>query len=216
MKKIGYIILAIVIIVGAIMTIISGFNVDLVYSNHKELRVSLGKEYNIDDVKTIANDVLGKEKSQVVKLEKFNSSFIIKSKEMSNEQVESLKQKISEKYNITDEDKENSFKVLDVPSFRLRDIIKPYIVSGIISTCVIILFMAIRYKKIGSIKVVCIQLLSIILGEGLIISIYAITKLPINRVFMPVILLVYILTFIICNIKFVSELNNMQEADEKK
>ena len=53
MKKIVYAVLAIIIVIGIIVVATIGFNVDTIYSNHREVKIFLGKDYNIEDVNKI-------------------------------------------------------------------------------------------------------------------------------------------------------------------
>ena len=138
MKKIVYAVLAVIIIIGIIVIATVGFNVDVIYSNHREVKVYVGKDYDINEVNQIVNEVISNEKVVINSVEKFNDSFVIKAKGISDEQVENLKQKISEKYEISEENKDSMIKVSDVGSFRIRDLIKPYKLPVIIATVIIL------------------------------------------------------------------------------
>ena len=52
MKKIVYIALAVIIIVGTIITATIGLNVDIIYKEHQELQVYVGKETDIKEIMT--------------------------------------------------------------------------------------------------------------------------------------------------------------------
>ena len=69
MKKIVYIVLAVIIIVGTIITATIGLNVDIIYKEHQELQVYVGKETDIKEIMNIVNDVFGKQKTTVTKIE---------------------------------------------------------------------------------------------------------------------------------------------------
>ena len=156
MKKIIYIVLAVLIIVGIAITATIGLNVDVVYKAHEEVKVYIGKETDKKEIEAMAKDVFGKQKIVVSNIEEFNNMFLIKTESVSDEQIETLKQKVIEKYEI--EDNDNIVTKNYVSNLRLRDLIKPYFEPSysmpiILSTLIILVFMAIRYKKIGSIKV---------------------------------------------------------------
>ena len=80
MKKIVYAILAVIIIIGIIVIATVGFNVGVIYSNHREVNVYLGKEYNINDVRQIVNEVITDEEVIINGVEKFKDSLVIKAK----------------------------------------------------------------------------------------------------------------------------------------
>ena len=216
MKKIVYAVLAVIIIIGIIVIATVGFNVDVIYSNHREVKVYVGKDYDINEVNQIVNEVISNEKVVINSVEKFNDSFVIKAKGISDEQVENLKQKISEKYEISEENKDSMIKVSDVGSFRIRDLIKPYKLPVIIATVIILAYMAIRYKKLGIVKVILQEIVVLAIAGSLLLSIIAITRCPVNRLFIPAGLTVYILTIITTNLQFTKQLENIKNKEEKK
>lgn len=170
MKKIIFIVLAIIIIVGIVLTATIGLNVDIMYKNHEQLKIYIGKEINIKDIEVIAKEVFGKQKIQVEMVESFNDSCAINLENVTDEQLELLKQKITEKYGI--EDTTNTIEKTSIPSLRLRDLIKPYIIPAIISTVAVLGFMAIRFKNIGSVKVVVRRNISINVSRAVFIKYY--------------------------------------------
>lgn len=216
MKKIVYAVLAVIIIIGIIVIATVGFNVDVIYSNHREIKVYVGKDYNIDEVKQIVNEVIPEEKVVINKVEKFNDSFIIKVNKISDEQLESLKQKISEKYEISEENRDNMITDSYIGSFRIRDLIRPYVQPIIISTVVILVYMGVRYKKLGIAKVIIQEIIVLVMAMALLLSVIAITRCPVNRAFIPAGLTVYILTIITTNLQFTKQLENLNSKEEEK
>ena len=152
MKKIVFIVLAIIVIIGIVLTATIGLNVDIMYKNHEQVKIYIGKEINIKDIEVIAKEVFGKQKNQVIGIDFFSDSCAINTENVTDEQLELLKQKITEKYGI--EDTTNIIEKSSIPNLKLRDLIKPYIIPIAISTAIIFAFMAVRFKDIGSIKVV--------------------------------------------------------------
>lgn len=216
MKKIVYAVLAVIIVIGIIVIATVGFNVDVIYSNHREIKVYVGKDYNIDEVKQIVNEVIPEERVVINKVEKFNDSFIIKVNKISDEQLESLKQKISEKYEISEENRDNMITDSYIGSFRIRDLIRPYVVPIIISTVVILVYMGVRYKKLGIAKVIVQEIIVLVMAIALLLSVIAITRCPVNRAFIPAGLTVYVLTIITTNLQFAKQLENLKSKEEKK
>ncbi len=216
MKKIVYAVLAVIIVIGIIVIATVGFNVDVIYSNHREIKVYVGKDYNIDEVKQIVNEVIPEEKVVINKVEKFNDSFIIKVNKISDEQLESLKQKISEKYEISEENRDNMITDSYIGSFRIRDLIRPYVQPIIISTVVILVYMGVRYKKLGIAKVIIQEIIVLVMAMALLLSVIAITRCPVNRAFIPAGLTVYILTIITTNLQFTKQLENLNSKEEEK
>lgn len=216
MKKIVYAVLAVIIVIGIIVIATVGFNVDVIYSNHREIKVYVGKDYNIDEVKQIVNEVMPEEKVVINKVEKFNDSFIVKVNKISDEQLEILKQKISEKYEISEENRDNMITDSYIGSFRIRDLIRPYAQPIIISTVVILVYMGVRYKKLGIAKVIMQEIIVLVMAMALLLSVIAITRCPVNRAFIPAGLTVYVLTIITTNLQFTKQLENLKSKEEKK
>jgi len=208
MKKIIYIILAVLIIAGIAITVTIGLNTDIIYKGHVEVKVHIGKETNKKEITAIAKDIFENKKIVINNMESFNDAFVIKVENVSDEQVENLKQKLIEKYELEDSDDIITKKY--VPNLKLRDIVKPYVSSSfnmpiIISSVIILVFMAIRYKKLGSLKVLLQTIIMLIMSEALLFSIIAITRYPVNRYLIPAGLIIYMGTIIITNMQFVKK-----------
>lgn len=219
MKKIIYIVLAVLVIIGIAITATIGLNVDIIYKAHEEVEVYIGKETDKKEIEAIAKETFENQKIVVNNIEVFNDAFLIKVENVSDEQIESLKQKVAEKYELQDTD--NIVKRNYVSNFRLRDIIKPYFSPSnnmpiIVSTIIILVFMAIRFKKLGSIKVLLQTVVMIVMSEVLLLSIVAIIRYPVNRYIIPTGLIVYIGTIIITNMQFIKNLEEYNSKQENK
>ncbi len=103
MKKKIIFLAVIIMIIGIVVVIAAGFNVDLKYKNHKEIIIPIGTEYNINDIKTITNEVFGKNNVVIEKSGLYKDEVVIRSNDISDEQKNLLKNKFNEKYNITQE-----------------------------------------------------------------------------------------------------------------
>ena len=107
-KKIIYILLALIIVAGAIMTCVKGFNVDTMYTDNVRLYVYIQKEFENNDIKQIAKEVFGTDEIVVQKVEVYKDMAVItiKQKDVNNinaelkNLVEQLNTKINEKYEI--------------------------------------------------------------------------------------------------------------------
>ncbi len=206
-KKILYTVIALIIIVGILITCIWGFNVNISYVEHKQVDIYIGKEFNSEDINKIAKEVLGKQEIRVQKVEVYEDMVSINAKEITNEQLEQINQKINEKYEL--ENKADSLTITSVPKIRLLDEIKPYIIPAIISAVIIIVYSVIRYRKIGVLKLLISLVKSLVLPQAIYFSILAITRLPICRLTMPVALVILVVTLFV-------EYNNLEKAKDKK
>lgn len=182
--------LAIVILVGAILVAAVGFNVDASYKGYTLIDINIGQEFNINDIKAITDEVFGKSKVEIQKAGEFNDNVAIKVSEVTDEQKELLNNKINEKYGT--ENTINDMKANYIPRFRLIDVVKPYIVPLIASTILILVYMAIRFRKLGVGKVLTQAIALPVIAELLYFALIAITRYPVNRLLMPVAVVIYI------------------------
>ena len=136
-KKIIYIALAVVFVISIIITATIGLRVNLNFAQGHTVTFTVGKEIKIEEIEKIAREVFGNTKFIVQKVELFNDSALIKSEEeITAEQLENLRNKLNEKYEV--ELTTDSFEIDYVTNIRLRNIIEPYIIPIGISTLLIV------------------------------------------------------------------------------
>ena len=195
-KKIKIVVLfiAIVMIVGIIVVLTVGFNFDLRYQETKKIQLNLEKDFEIADIKQITNETLPNEKVVIQKVEVYEDTVSILAKEITEEQKTELIQKVNEKYGT--ELSADSTEIITVPHTRGRDIIKPYAMPFIIATAIIFVYMVIRYYKLGIVKTIARTALIAVLSQVILVSIMAITRIPIGRVTIPLVLTVYVLSLL--------------------
>lgn len=215
MKKIVYVILACVIIAGVIITLTMGLKADIIYSKNAEIDVYVGKVVNIEEIKQIAKEVFPNEKIIVNQIELFGDMVSItipeKSDEELKEQIEQLNTKINEKYGT--ENKAEDITIIHNPKTKLSSIIKPYIMPIAISIVIILVYVAIRYRKLGILKTIFSYILCIGAIEAIFFAILAITRFPINRFVVPVGLLLYVITITVLGLKNERKLIKISEKE---
>ncbi len=192
-KKIVFPILILIIMIGAIIVATIGFNFGLIYEGHKRIKIYIEKDYSVEDLNNIIKDVLPNEKVLKQDIETFNKDVSFTVKNITAEQKKSLDSKIREKYKI-DEKTKDVVVVVSEPHTRLRDIIKPYIKPLVITTIIIFVYILIRFRKLGFLNVTLTSLAPVIIMQALYFSVFAICRIPISKLTMPLSLLVYILT----------------------
>lgn len=204
-KSIIYVAIAIVVI-GIALIAIKGLNFDLAFSNSKRLDIYVGKKIDLNEINQIAKDTLGDNKIIIREIETFGDMFSITANDFSDEQIEQMVSKINEKYDV-EITKDEHTSIIEIPNLRERDIVKPYIIPTIISLAIISLYMLVRFRKNGGLKIVVITILGTVLVELLLLSVYAICRLPINNYTMSIALIVLVLTLFGYNCKFENALN---------
>ena len=103
----------------------------------------------------------------------------------------------------------------NIAHIRGRDIIKPYIIPFAIATVIILVYLAIRYYKLNSFKILLQSVGIIVLAQAVLLGIIAITRMGIGEVTIPAILVVYVLSTYICTRKFDTDLENKLTEENK-
>ena len=220
MKKVVYAILICIIIAGIVVIGTVGLKADIVYSKNVEIDVYLGKVFEENDIKQIVSEVFPNERTIIQKIELFDDMFCVtladtRTDEELNSKVEELTNKLNEKYGT--ELKSEDIDIRHNPKVNLSSMVIPYAVTLGISMVCILVFVGIRYRKLGIIKMLLTYILSISAVELAYLSILAIARFPINRAVIPVGLL--LLVVVIAVLGFTSEkklATNSLESKKKK
>ena len=213
-KQLKIILIVLLIIAGIVMIAVKGFNFDLKYQDTQKVELYLETEFNISDIKQITNEVFGNQKVMIQKVEVFEDSVAITTTSITDEQKENLITKINEKYGteLTAEDTQ----IEDIPHTRGRDIIKPYIIPFAIAIIVTLIYMGIRYYKLNTAKVIAKGIGIMLLTQILLFCIMAITRIPIGRLTIPMVILVYLVTLFAITSKFEKNLGNKKSEENKE
>ena len=185
-SKIISIILIIIFIIAIVLTGIRGLNVDLNYSEGVSILFNLNQQFNTKDVESIAKEIWPDGQIIVQKVEVYDETALIKVSSVNDEQLTNLVNKINEKYGL--ELSQSDISVQYNSNVQIRDIVRPYIVPMLITTALIVLYYSIRFRGV---KEILDLLIKLIFAEGILFSIYAITRLPIDVLTMPIGMLVF-------------------------
>lgn len=198
-NKILYIIMAIIIIAGIVVGCTAKFKFSLAYDDSNRIEVYIGKDYIKSDVESIAKEVFGTNDVLIQKIEFFNDSVAITVRESNDEQLNNLVTKINEKYetSLTKDD----LTVVEIPHYRGRDLMANYVWPIAISAALIIVYEAIRFRKLGVVKVVAKLIIWPIVIEALYLSALAITRIPISYYTLPLGIILAVLTLTIITYK---------------
>ena len=210
--KIIIAIIAVVILAGIIITLTIGLNFDLRYQESKSIQLYLETDFDISDIKQITDEVMPGEKVIIQKVEVYEDTVNITAKDITDEQKQSLIDKVNEKYGT--ELSADSIAVESIPNTRGRDIIKPYIAPFVIATLIILLYMAIRYRKLGVIKALVKTVVVSVVAQATLLSVMAITRIPIGIVTIPLVITVYLLTLVGLTTYFEQQLAKNKKKEE--
>ena len=185
-SKIISIILIIIFIIAIVLTGIRGLNVDLNYSEGVSILFNLNQQFNTKDIESLAREIWPDGQIIVQKVEVYDETALIKVSSVNDEQLTNLVNKINEKYGL--ELEQADITVEYNSNVQIRDIVRPYIVPMLITTALIVLYYSIRFRGV---KEILDLLIKLIFAEGILYSIYAITRLPIDVLTMPIGMLVF-------------------------
>lgn len=191
-SKIICAIIVLLIVVGTVVVILKGFQVDISNRATQKVELNIGKAFDTQDIKQITNEVFGKNQVLIQKIEVYEDAVSIISDEITDEQKSNLVQKINEKYST--ELKAEDIAVKDVPNTDIKDIVKPYIIPIVISTVIILLYTAVRFYKIGIVKSVLKYGTVLVIAQLALFALMAITRFPVGRFTLPLVLFVYLLS----------------------
>lgn len=211
-KKILYIAIAIIIVAGAIVSKTTGFKKELLYSNRQEIVLSNGTELDVEKIEEISKSVLENKKVKVQKIERFGNAVEIISTEITEEEKENIINKVNEQYgaDISNE----TINIVTVPAIRVRDAIKPYIVPGIVSLILVVVYFAIVYNKLGIKKVMLKGIIMPIISELTFYSLVAIIRIPFGRITNILAIGIYILTIGTISMCFQNERNKLKNESD--
>ena len=213
-SKIIIAIIALIIIIGIIITATVGLNFDLRYQESKKIELYLESDFNISDIKQITDEVMPGENVIIQKVEVYEDTVSITAKDITDEQKQSLIDKVNEKYGT--ELSADSTEVKTIPNTRGRDIIKPYILPFVIATLIILVYMAVRYRKLGVIKTLLKTVVVSVVAQATLLSVMAITRIPIGFITIPLVITVYLLTLIGITSYFEKQLTNKNKEEAGK
>lgn len=213
-KKIIYLIIAIIIIIGAIVCKAKGFNIELIYSNRQQISISNSTELDTNKIEEISKSILVGRKVKVQELERFGNAVQIISESISDEEKQNLINKINEECG-TDISNDDT-KIVTVSNTRIRDILKPYILPSIITFVAVLLYFLIMYHKIGVNKVLLKGIFTPIITELVYYSLIAITRVEFGRITNAIAIGIYILAIGALTINFQKEKEKLPKNDDKK
>ena len=194
-KKIIYLVLIFIVILGIVIIGTKGLKTDIIYGQNTRIDVYLGKKYNKEEVETLAKETFGVNRVIINQVEYYEDMFSLTIKsdiEELDQKVEEFNKKINEKFELKNEiGKEVEIK--QQLRIKLSSLLKPYIIPVGISLLIILVYAIIRFRKIGIAKTLMNYVLTILASESVYLSLLAIFRININRIVIPIGLLIYVL-----------------------
>lgn len=196
-KNIAIAVIALIILAGIVVVNIWGFNKELRFEQSQKIDVYIEEQVDETKVKDIANEVLGLN-NIVQTVEVYKDMVTIRAESISEEQKNNIVNKIKESYEFQQTAEEITIDT--ITGTRIRDMYKQYVFPFLIAYVLVILYMLIRYYKNGILKVFAKSAITPIVAELLLLSIIAITRIPVGR-FIPVLIIMMYIASILYVIK---------------
>ena len=182
-------IIALIILAGIVVVNTWGFNKELQYEKGQSIEIYLEQKADIAKIKDIVNNELGT-KNKVQAVEIYEDMVIIRAQSISEEQKNNIVNKIKENYQFEQTAEKTNIKT--EPETRIRDMYKKYVIPFIISGGMIVVYMGIRYYKKDIVKVIITTIAIPVVAELVLLSVIAITRIPVGRITPVLVILTYI------------------------
>lgn len=213
-KKVLGAVIGIILIVGSIIVATKGFNHGLEYQANEKVELYVGKVVEQKDIEQIAKKAFAGQKSVVQIVEVFSDMASVTVSQSNDDQIEKFVSLINEKYG-TSFTKDN-VEVLKGSAIRLKDISKPYLLPVALAAVILTLYLAIRYHKLGFWKVCGKTIGILVLVEALLASVYAIVRLPINELTMPICMSAFVITAFALTLGYDKKAKQMHPKEEEE
>lgn len=210
--KVICLVLVVVIIAGIVVIATAGFNVELSMQKNNRVELYLEKDFEISDIKNIANEVFQNKQTVIQKVEVFGDTVSITTNEITDEQKQQLVEKVNGKYSL--ELTSDSIEIEKIPNERLRDLINPYIFAFSLATGLILVYMMLKYKKLGMLNILIKTICTIVIAQVTLFSVIAITRIPVGRLTIPMVIVVYLVTLYTLTHNYENKLDKIGEENK--
>ena len=213
------IILAVILLIGIIIVAVKGFNVGLSLRPHHTFYFVFDQKYNIEDIEKVCDEVFKDKNYRIRGVEVFDDAVYIEASTISKDEEKLLSEKLDALYKVVDteaevetEDTPIHYSIYNDSNIKITDELKPYIMPLCVSSLIILIYTAIRFKKINDGKIYK-TLISVII-EGLIVvllplSLIAICRIPLEKITFSILIILEIIYLII---KYICMENKLKEV----
>ena len=197
-KIIALAIMSLVILAGIVVVGIFGFNKELRYGQGQVINVYVEQMVDVTNIKKLVNECLAGKTNMVQTVEIYQDYVTIKAKEITEEQKNNIVNKLKENYEFSQTAEDTTIE--NVAATKYIDIYKKYIVPFAVSGVIVLAYIVIRYHKKGILKVLGRTIIIPVFGELFLLSVIAITRIPVGR-YTPVLVIAMYITSIMMVIR---------------
>lgn len=182
--KIAKVVITALLIIASIVVIWSSSSKEIVDKERNQIGIVLGVQFDVNDVRNIAKEVLGKGNYIVKKATVFEDVVIIQSEGFSKENVKSIVEKINAKYGL--EIKAEDVEIEKIGAENLNSDLTKYALPAVIALVLISVYFGFRFKKIGWLRTIVRFVTTVLFAELLYISVLAISQVEIGMLAAPI------------------------------
>lgn len=206
--------IVLVLVMGLILALTKGFNKELKYKEHQEIKLEIGKEYKKTDIKEITNEIFDGQDVVIQDVDEYGDTVLISTNNITDEQKTNLVNKINEKYQIALA--ADSQEIQTIPQTRIIDILNHYLLAFGVSSIIILVYMAIRYRKLNALKVIFKTVLALVVTEVVLFAIFAITQIPFGKYTVALVFIAYVFALAVIVNKFENKLTKIKLEEKKQ
>lgn len=215
-KKNKYIciILCLIIIAGIIVYFTKGFKFDIEYSKRDQIILANKTGLDISKIEQIAKEALQGKDVKVQEVGNFKTAMQISSYEITDEEKAKIVEKVNSEYSL--EISSDSIEIQNIESTRIKDIIRPYVLPIIVTFAIIIFYFLIRYRKIGTKKILAKGIGLPIIMELLYYSIIVICRVPFGDITTALAIGIYAISFVVISKRFDGNIEKIKMEETVK
>ena len=181
-KRVIYIAISVVLILAGIVGMIvnagmgnGAFSTDVEFSGGTSIEVSIGKEFENNDITNIVKETTGENNPQVQKVGD-GHSVTIKTKSLSTEVRSKLQTALSEKYDL----KPENFSIQDVSATISSEMVRTSILSVVVACVFMLIYVSIRFKDFS---MGASAILALCHDALIVVGSYAVLRIPLSNSF---------------------------------
>ena len=196
-NKVIIAVLVLVVIAGVVMATVFGFNKSFEYGYTNKIFIKFTENFEIADVEEMVKEVFQDAKYKVEYMDEFEDGVIVTTNTASDEQISTFEDKLIEKYEKFTDKNSGFMEVIHVPPVRTIDLVKVFVKPVIIVTAIVVIFLAIVFRKLGFVKAVCLPIALILGINAIYVSLIAIFRIPVSDYIVSLTMFVYVLSLIV-------------------
>ncbi len=170
------------ILVGVVFTAIGGFNLDIDFAGGTSITMDAGQPVDKAEVTELANNALGFSVSAVQVSMDNPAEFTIKAKTLTEAQSDALILTMQTRYGLAEDNSDYSVNSF-APSYGKKLMGEAFMAVGI-AVVLMLIYITIRFEFLSGISAI----IALIHDVLIMVSVYAIFKVPVNSSFIAVIL----------------------------